>query len=169
MWDETVIGFPVAKSMDDSFLSSHSGWQSASMSEVHPPVLPANRKPPVLIVDDDEDSLVLMAYALEPFGYRTIAVTDGWSALQKAQTDLPALILLDILLPDMDGMEAIAQFKQNPRTKDIPIIAVTALADVAIRQRLLQIGCSGYISKPYLLEDLEALVSPYLPAPAATS
>jgi CheY-like chemotaxis protein len=74
----------------------------------------------------------------------------------------PDLILLDIMLPDMDGLEVIRCLKQISRTMTIPIVAVTALARATDREQILLAGCDDYISKPYMLEDLAALVYRYL-------
>ena len=68
------------------------------------------------------------------------------------------LILLDVMLPDLNGNEVVLHLKHNPTTENIPVIAVTALASEEDRDRLLAAGCSGYLSKPYMIEDLEAIV-----------
>lgn len=122
-----------------------------------------------MVVDDDEDNLILLAYALEPLGCSIITAADGPSALQNAQTYHPDLILLDILLPYMDGVEVISQLRQDARSKTIPVIAMTALAKSDDRDRLLKAGFNDYISKPYMLEDIEALVRRYLRLLAAIS
>ncbi|MBW4651081.1 MAG: response regulator [Kastovskya adunca ATA6-11-RM4] len=124
--------------------------------------LSQSSRPLVLAVDDDEDNLLLMAYALEQPNCTLLAAKDGKSALSLAQTYQPNLILLDILLPDLSGIEVVSQLRQDPRTAKIPVIAVTAFAKPEDRERLIVAGCNDYICKPYLLEDLEALIQPYL-------
>lgn len=130
---------------------------------------PIATKPIVLAVDDDEDNLLLLAYALEPLDCCLITAADGLSALQRAQAYQPDLILLDILMPYMDGFEVVSQLRKDSRTKTIPAIAVTALANAKDRESLLRAGFNDYLSKPYMLEEIEALVRHYLRLPAAIS
>jgi CheY-like chemotaxis protein len=126
-------------------------------------------KPLVLAVDDDEDNLLLLAYVLEPLDCSLITAVDGLSALAIARTHRPDLILLDVLMPYMDGTEVISQLRNDENTKAIPAIAVTALAVPEDRNRLLRLGFNDYISKPYMLEDVEARVRRYLRLPATTA
>lgn len=126
-------------------------------------------RPLILAVDDDADNLLLLAYALEPLGCGLITAVDGLSALKKARAYQPDLILLDILMPYMDGLEVVSQLRNDSTTKTIPVIAVTALANAQDRERLLRVGCNAYLSKPYMLEDIEAQVRHYLRLPVAIS
>lgn len=121
-------------------------------------------KPVILVVDDDEDNLLLLSYTLEPLGCAILTANDGASALSLSLTYQPDLILLDVLMPHMDGIEVVSQLRKNWQTKTIPVIAVTALAIADDRERLLLAGFNDYISRPYLLEDIEAKVCRYLPA-----
>jgi CheY-like chemotaxis protein len=98
-----------------------------------------------------------------------ITAVDGLSALKKARAYQPDLILLDILMPYMDGLEVVSQLRNDSTTKTIPVIAVTALANAQDRERLLRVGCNAYLSKPYMLEDIEAQVRHYLRLPVAIS
>lgn len=118
--------------------------------------------PLVLAVDDNEDNLVLIAFTLELFGYRFITATDGQTALAAAQNEQPDLILLDIMLPDLDGIEVIRRLKENPQTQNIPLVAVTALARTEDRDRLLRAGCDAYISKPYVVDEIESVLRQFL-------
>lgn len=118
--------------------------------------------PVVLAVDDDEDNLLLLAYFLEPLNCSIITAVDGHTAFEKARTEQPSLILLDIMLPDLDGLQIVRQLREDPKTRMIPVIAVTALARPEDRDRILTAGCNDYISKPYLIDDLEALIDRYL-------
>ncbi|AFZ19357.1 response regulator [Allocoleopsis franciscana] len=126
-------------------------------------------KPIILAVDDDEDNLLLLAYALEPFGCNLLTASDGLTALRKAQAYQPNLILLDILMPYMNGMEVVIQLKKDVKMRTVPVIAVTALARIEDRERLLVAGFNDYISKPYMIEEIEALVRHYLPLPVSIS
>lgn len=116
----------------------------------------------VLLVDDDPDSLFLLEHILAQFACQVICVTDGCSALETALTCLPDLILLDIWLPGMSGIEVVRSLRQNQATHSIPVIAVTALASDKDRSLILQAGCDIYVSKPYELEDVEAILERFL-------
>ncbi|PSO54741.1 MAG: response regulator [Cyanobacteria bacterium QH_8_48_120] len=119
-------------------------------------------KPLVLLVDSDEDNLLLLAWVLQKFNCALIAAAQGKAAISLAQIHQPNLILLEILLPDLDGLEVITQLRQIPETKQITIIAVTALAKAEDKQKVLYAGGDDYISKPYMLEELETLIEHYL-------
>ncbi len=116
----------------------------------------------ILAVDDNEDNLLLLSEVLNVFDCSLITATEGRIALFLAQAYNPDLILLDVMLPDLNGVEVVRHLKENQTTKHIPVIAVTALARQEDRDRLLSAGCSEYITKPYMLEDLEAIVRNYL-------
>jgi CheY-like chemotaxis protein len=89
--------------------------------------------------------------------------------LSIAQAFQPDLILLDILMPSMDGVEAVSQIRQDSRIKSIPVIAVTALALAGERERLLLAGFNDYVSKPFMLEEIEATIQRHLRLPATIS
>ncbi len=124
--------------------------------------LPINNQPLILAVDDDEDNLVLLSEVLRHLSCAFITATHGQAALQLAQDCQPELILLDVMLPDLNGIEVVQRFRQNPQTTNIPVVAVTALARVEDRDRLILAGFNDYISKPYMLDDLEAVIHRYL-------
>ena len=145
--------------MDDLELSLYGGQNFTSFIGVREATA---TQPLILAVDDDEDNLLLLAYALEPLGCSLITAVDGLTALQRAQAYQPDLILLDILLPFMDGTEVISHLRKDPKTKTIPVIAVTALANAQDKKRLLHLGFNDYVSKPYMLEDIESRVRRYI-------
>lgn len=115
-----------------------------------------------MTVDDDEDNLLLLAEVLKTFDCSVISGSNGETAVLLAQNYQPDLILLDVMLPDFSGIEVVHHLRQNPQTKKIPVIAVTALARAEDRDRLLLAGCNDYISKPYMLDDMEAVIRHYL-------
>ena len=119
-------------------------------------------QPLVLAVDDDEDNLLLLTEVLTPLSCSVITATYGQQALNLALEQQPALILLDVMLPDISGIEIVRKLKQNPQTMTIPVIAVTALARIEDRDRLFLAGCDDYVSKPYMLDDLEAVIHYHL-------
>lgn len=122
----------------------------------------ADQQPLVLVVDDNEDNLLLLAFVVEQLDCRIVTALDGKTALDLAQDYHPSLILLDMMLPDMDGMEVLSHLKQNPITKTIPVIAVTAMAREQDRDRILLAGCNEYVSKPYAVDELEMLLRRYI-------
>ena len=91
-----------------------------------------------------------------------MTATDGQTALKLAEKHQPDLILLDVMLPDVNGLEVVHRLRQNRQTMTIPVIAVTALARVEDRDSLLEAGCNNYISKPYMLDELEAVIRGHL-------
>lgn len=121
-----------------------------------------SQKPLVLAVDDNEDNLVLISFTLDLIGCNFITAKNGETTIKLAQTHQPDLILLDIMLPDINGIEIITRLRENSQTKDIPVIAVTALARPEDRRNILAAGCNDYISKPYVVDDLEAVLRRYL-------
>jgi two-component system cell cycle response regulator DivK len=111
----------------------------------------------VLIVEDEPDNREIMRAVVEELlGYRAILVCDGAEALEAATAGQPNVILMDLMLPSLDGFEATRQIKANTLTRHIPVVAVTALSRPTDRQRAMEEGADDYVSKPF---DLDALVS----------
>jgi len=119
-------------------------------------------RPLILAADDNVDNLLLLIYALEVFGFSQISTLEGEMVLRLAQQYRPNLILLDVILPDMSGIEVIHQLKRNSLTSAIPIIAVTALARTEDREHLLAIGCDDYLDEHYDLNELETMLHRHL-------
>lgn len=120
------------------------------------------QQPLVLVVDDNEDNLLLLAFLLEQLGCTIVIAADGRTALDLAKRYQPTLILLDMMLPDIDGIEVLSHLRQNPFTAMTPVIAVTAMARAEDRERILAAGCNEYITKPYMIDELETLLRDYL-------
>ncbi|MEB3178891.1 MAG: response regulator [Nostocaceae cyanobacterium] len=127
-----------------------------------------NKLPLVLVLEDNTDNLDLLSYQLEILNLDCICAQEGVEGLYLAKTHEPDVILLDIILPDMDGEEVISCLKQNPKTTTIPIIALTAMAMVKDKQRILKAGADDYITKPYDLEILDVTIRRYLKVKSAT-
>lgn len=123
-----------------------------------------SQKPIVLAIDDDNDNLLLISCALELLNCEFIGETSGQAALNLAIERQPALILLDVIMPDMSGIDFIRALKQHPSTQHIPVIAITGLAAPEDRQALLAEGFTNYLSKPYMVDDLEVMVQQHLQA-----
>lgn len=117
-----------------------------------------DKRPLVLGVDDNHDNLELLAQILDLFGCEFVGSVDGTTALEVAIERPPDLIVLDICLPDIDGIELVGKIKQNSKLMNIPIVAVTALAKAEDRDRILNAGCLDYLSKPFNIDDLETIV-----------
>jgi K+-sensing histidine kinase KdpD len=114
-----------------------------------------SKKHKILIVEDNQENMDLLVYFLRPQGYEIIGVNNGLSALQKVEEDNPDIILLDIMLPKMDGYEVCGKLKKDPATKFIPIIMLTALKELKDKVRALEVGADDFISKPF--ENVELL------------
>ncbi len=116
----------------------------------------------LLIVDDTPANLRLLSRMLTEHGYKVRAVRNGPHALQAAQAAQPDLILLDIVMPDMDGYEVCRRLKTEERTRDIPILFISALSDVEDKVKALTYGGVDYITKPFQLEEVLARVRTHL-------
>ena len=112
----------------------------------------------ILIVDDTPVNLRLLSQILDEQGYQTRPVPDGRLALAAAQAKPPDLVLLDIRMPDMDGYQVCAQLKDDARTKDIPIIFISALDAVEDKVKAFTVGGVDYITKPFHVEEVLARV-----------
>ena len=113
-------------------------------------------------MEDNIDLIHLLGLALELEGYEVIRATNGKQVLNMAASKLPDLILLDLSLPDMDGLEVARQIRQNPKTHSIPILAMTGGASFKVQEEYLQNGCNDYISKPFTLKELVSRVEKLL-------
>lgn len=102
----------------------------------------------ILVVEDDPRNLRLMGALLRAEGFEILTAADGEAAVASVRENLPDLVLMDIQLPKLNGLEATHLLKQDPDTRHIPVIAVTALAMRGDRERILASGCDGYVSKP---------------------
>ncbi len=118
----------------------------------------------ILIVEDNEANRLLAGAVLEREGYRVEMAGNAEEALQKLANGSPDLILMDVQMPGMDGLTLTRRLKGDARTADIPVVALTALAMMGDRERTLEAGCSGYISKPISTRTFAAEVSKFLPS-----
>jgi CheY-like chemotaxis protein len=98
-------------------------------------------------------------------GYEVKLARDGLEAVEMASSQLPDLILMDITLPRMDGLQAASRIRKNPETQTIPILAVTARAMQGDQQKCLASGCDGYISKPFTVKELKGAIATVLKDP----
>ncbi len=117
----------------------------------------------ILIIEDNEQNRYLILFMLEKAGHTVIQARDGYEGIALAKQETPALILLDIQLPEMDGYTVARELKQIPALVNVPIVAVTSYAMVGDRERALAAGCVGYIEKPINPETFVNEVQQYLP------
>jgi two-component system, cell cycle response regulator DivK len=112
----------------------------------------------ILVVEDNETSMKLFRDVLQAKGYSTLEATTGEDAVELARTLDPALVLMDVRLPGIDGIEALAQLRGNERTAAIPVVALTAQAMRGDGRRFLDAGFDGYLSKPVDIIELIRVV-----------
>jgi len=123
---------------------------------------PAAGAESILIVDDTPDNLKLLSQILAEHGYAVRAVTSGARALESALTTPPHLVLLDIRMPEMDGFEVCSRLKADARTREIPVLFISALDDVQDKVRGFSVGGIDYITKPFQAEEVLARVGAHL-------
>jgi CheY-like chemotaxis protein len=116
----------------------------------------------VLVVEDNDMNMQLVEYLLEEGGYTIVKATSGEEALRLTGESVPDLILMDIHLPGLDGLSVVRQMKEDVRTSGVPILALTAHAMRGDRDRFLQAGCDGYISKPIDVKSFIPSLEQYL-------
>ena len=109
----------------------------------------------ILLVEDHPDHREVIQMQLKFLGWESEIAVDGEEALEKVKTTLPEVILLDIMIPKINGFEVARSLRKNPEYRDIPILAVTALAAPADRERCLRAGCDDYLAKPFTHHDLK--------------
>jgi two-component system, cell cycle response regulator DivK len=109
----------------------------------------------VLIVEDNGKNMKLVRDVLQATGYSTLEATTGEEAIELSLSQAPALVLMDVQLPGIDGVEALERLRQNERTASIPVLALTAQAMSGDRERFLKAGFDGYLAKPV---DVGALI-----------
>ena len=116
----------------------------------------------ILIVEDNPDNLSLVVFVLEKAGHTTLTAVNAEVGLTLARDEKPDLILMDIQLPGMDGLEATGLLKRDAATRAIPVIALTALAMKGDEERIRAVGCDGYIAKPLRYKELLQTISELL-------
>jgi two-component system, cell cycle response regulator DivK len=120
----------------------------------------------ILVVEDNEKNMKLFRDVLVATGYRTLEATTGGAAVALAAEHSPDLVLMDIQLPDIDGVEALGRLRADGRTASVPVLALTAQAMEGDRERFLAAGFDGYLSKPVNVADLVATVKRYCERPS---
>jgi CheY-like chemotaxis protein len=121
----------------------------------------------ILLVEDFDDARELYSTCLRSSGYEVIEAATGIEAVALARSASPDLILMDLLLPGMDGWQATAELKRDPRVRHVPIVALTAHALSDERERIARLGCDAFLAKPCLPPDLIRTVDRILGRPTA--
>ena len=119
-------------------------------------------KKKILLVEDNPATIDVIQKELEFLGYESIVAEDGREGVDKAASQSPDLIIMDISLPKMDGLEASTLIRKNPKTQSIPILAATARALPGDKEKCLQSGCDDYIAKPFTHRELGAAIKKLL-------
>ncbi|AKG20326.1 response regulator [Calothrix sp. 336/3] len=112
----------------------------------------------ILLVDDNLDNLKVLSEILQAYGWRTLMATDGESAIEQAEYAKPHLIVLDVMMPGIDGFETCRRLKANPITANIPVIFMTALMDTNSITHAFDLGAVDYITKPFQNQEVLARI-----------
>jgi CheY-like chemotaxis protein len=108
----------------------------------------------ILIVDDEPDLVTLLTDQIGMLGHEVAVARDGVEGVQLALKRRPDLVVTDVIMPNMDGPEMLMELRRRPETRDVPVIALTALADARTQTRMASLGVVGFLAKPYSLRDL---------------
>ena len=144
------------------------GWRHHSEGSQQRTLLMASDQLPrsvpkrILIVEDNELNMKLLNDVLEAYGYDIVKTDSGSAVLGLARQHRPDLVLMDIQLPDISGLDAVRQLKADPLTETIPVLAVTAFAMAGDERKALESGCDGYIAKPIMLREFLAMIEKFL-------
>jgi CheY-like chemotaxis protein len=124
--------------------------------------LPALNPPTILVVDDFDDTRCLLRTWLERKGFRVIEAENGNEAVSEAESKIPDLIIMDVEMPELDGLSATRMIRASGKLPGVPIVAVSAYGSDRFRGMALQAGCDEYVSTPFEPADLERLIRSYL-------
>ncbi len=116
----------------------------------------------ILVVEDHPDSREILIFQLQQIGYEVIEAATGEEGIEKALAESPHLIIMDLMLPGIDGIEATARVKKNPQTAQIPVIALTAFAETYHKDKALKAGVAEYLTKPTSPQILAEVIKRFL-------
>ncbi len=117
-----------------------------------------------LVVEDHPEMLEVLTWQMEMMGFSVIAAKNGKEGVEKAFEEKPQLILMDIMMPGMDGREATRLIRANPETQDIPILAATVFFLESDLKSCLEAGCNDFIQKPFTFHELQRKVQDFVPS-----
>ncbi len=118
----------------------------------------ADTRTKILVVDDEPDTLIPLTRALEADNYVTIEAVDGAEAIEKVRNETPDLVLLDLMLPKLNGYEVCMKLKEDPLTRHIPIIMLSAKGEIKDKVLGIEIGADDYVTKPFDLLELKTRI-----------
>ena len=122
----------------------------------------------ILIIEDHADMRELLSWQVELMGFAALVAKQARDGIEKALVEKPELIVLDIMMPGMDGWQAARELRAHSETKDIPILAATALFREADLKACKDAGCNGYIIKPFTFQELQAKIQELIPSTSST-
>ena len=146
----------------DKRSDSGKALHKARKASAKPPATPSRKRSAILVVEDNQDNLLAIKAILDRLKYKHLEVGDGEAAVKMAAELKPALILMDVQLPLLSGIDAARLIKADPQLADIPIIALTAKAMKGDREELLAAGCDDYLSKPLKLDELTVILKKWM-------
>jgi DNA-binding response OmpR family regulator len=123
----------------------------------------------ILIIEDDPEAARILELSLKREKYKITIAMNGTQGLVSAQTARPDLVLLDLMLPDIDGFEVCRRIRANPLTAELPIVVVSARTQDADKLMAVQLGANGYLTKPYRRANLLAMIQACLPKPTRSA
>jgi CheY-like chemotaxis protein len=122
----------------------------------------------ILIIEDHSDMRELLMWQIELMGFMPVTAKRGKEGVEMALSEKPELIILDIMMPGMDGWEAAREIRAHAETRDIPILAATALFRDSDLKTCMEAGCNGYIVKPFTFQELQGKVREMIPSTSTT-
>jgi CheY-like chemotaxis protein len=152
------ITLPCSEAISQMF--QYPSSQPISTIEGLPNVSNSQKPPLVLLAEDNEANIITISSYLEIKGYQVVVARDGYEAVELVEDTKPDLVLMDIQMPEMDGLEAIKRIR-SANVKDLPIIAITALAMIGDREKCIAAGANDYLSKPIKLKQLSTLIQQF--------
>jgi two-component system alkaline phosphatase synthesis response regulator PhoP len=117
----------------------------------------------VLVVEDHPDMLEVLSWQMEMLGFTVITANRGEEAVNKAIEEKPQLILMDMMMPGMDGLEATRLIRANPETRNIPILAATVFFRESDLRNCIDAGCNDFIVKPFTFQELQGKIQEFIP------
>ncbi|MBI2609383.1 MAG: response regulator [Deltaproteobacteria bacterium] len=120
-------------------------------------------KKKVLIIDDEQDLIDLLTLRLENEGYEVSAALNGTEGLEKIKSEKPDIVLLDVMMPELNGYQVCRKLKQDDNLKDIPVVMLTAKAQESDKFWGMEIGADDYVTKPFEFSQLSEVIKKYLP------
>ena len=113
----------------------------------------------ILVVDDAADNLAVLSLALQQYGYKVVTAANGEDAVRVAEQTHPNLILMDINLPELDGLAAMRRIRENEALREVPVVVVTAFGTEGFQRAAYDAGASGYLTKPIDLDRMAILIA----------